>query len=72
MEEGVAAKFTQNPELKALLLDTGTKQITECNKYEAFWANGLSLHDQNSSNRNMWRGKNHLGNILVKVRDDLR
>ena len=72
MEEGVAAKFTQNPELKALLLDTGTKQITECNKYETFWANGLSLHDQNSSNRNMWRGKNHLGNILVKVRDDLR
>ena len=63
MEGIVRAKFTQNPELAELLLATGDKPLLEGNDWDdTFW--GI---DSTSC-----KGKNHLGQILIKVRSELR
>jgi ribA/ribD-fused uncharacterized protein len=72
MLEGIEAKFGQNPLLRKELLDTGNNMIVECNKHDRFWSNGLSLHDLNVANKDKWKGNNELGNILIKVRENLK
>lgn len=63
MEEIVRAKFTQHPELAALLLSTGERELLEENKWhDTFWGVDLAT-DQ---------GENHLGKILMKIRKELR
>lgn len=60
METIIRAKFEQNPELRNLLLATGNNQLVEGNNWgDTFWGqvNG--------------EGRNHLGRILMKVRDEL-
>ena len=62
MEEIVRAKFTQNEELKRLLLATGDKRLAEGNTWgDTFW--GVDLRTG--------QGENHLGRILMKVRGEL-
>ena len=62
MEEIVRAKFTQNEELKRLLLATGDKRLAEGNTWgDTFW--GVDLRSG--------RGENHLGIILMRVREEL-
>ena len=59
MEEIVYAKFSQNEELRRLLLSTGDRVLIEGNTWnDTFW--GVSLKSGN--------GQNHLGKILMKVR----
>lgn len=53
----VYCKFSQNEHLKALLLSTGNKILAENSPYDTFWG---------------CRGTNHLGKILMTVRDELR
>ena len=36
MEVGVRPKFSQNPELAANLLDTGTRKFQECNRCDGY------------------------------------
>lgn len=60
MEDLVRQKF-QDPTLKQKLLDTGTAELIEGNWWnDTFW--GVSNG----------RGQNHLGLILMKVREELR
>jgi ribA/ribD-fused uncharacterized protein len=61
MYQVVKDKFTRNVELQNRLLDTGNEELVEGNTWnDAYWGvcNG--------------RGKNKLGKILMKVRDELR
>ncbi len=63
MEDIVRAKFTQNPELAALLLATGDKKLLEGNTWhDTFWGVESDTH----------QGENHLGKILMKIREELR
>ena len=63
MEEIVRAKFTQNEELKALLLATG----------EAYLEEGNTWHDTcGGVDAKTGEGQNHLGKILMKVRGELK
>lgn len=63
MEEIVRDKFTQNEELKALLLATG----------EAYLEEGNTWHDTCwGVDAKTGEGQNHLGKILMKIRDELR
>lgn len=61
MYDCVLAKFTQNADLRAKLLSTGDEEIVEDSPIDSFWGCGVSGN-----------GKNHLGKILMQVREDLR
>lgn len=63
MEGIIRAKFTQNPGLAAKLLATGDCELVEGNNWhDIFWgADGKT-----------GEGENHLGRILMKIRDELR
>lgn len=63
MEEVVRCKFTQHPELAQRLLDTGDALLMEGNRWrDTFW--GVSTATG--------KGQNHLGKILMKIREELR
>lgn len=61
MYQCVKDKFTRNLDLKQRLLDTGYKELVEGNTWnDTYW--GVCRG----------KGKNVLGKILMKVRDELR
>lgn len=63
----VRQKFTRYPELKSKLLETGDAKLIEGNNWnDRFYG---AVYD---TNRNEWMGENHLGKILMKVRDELK
>jgi ribA/ribD-fused uncharacterized protein len=61
MLEAVRAKFTQHDELKELLLGTGDALLVEHTEKDSYWGDGGD-----------GSGKNRLGQILMKVREELR
>lgn len=65
-------KFTQNLKLKNALLDTGNKTLVEASPFDKIWGIGLAPDDSKALNENNWRGLNLLGNVLMKVREELR
>ena len=57
----VRDKFSRNPELRKMLLDTGDSELIEGNYWhDTFW--GVCRGE----------GENHFGKILMKVRGELR
>lgn len=65
------AKFSQNDELKTLLLATGTKQIVECSPYDRIWGNGLDITTTLATPEKEWKGCNRLGKAIMRVRNNL-
>jgi ribA/ribD-fused uncharacterized protein len=61
MHDAVLAKFTQHPDLREVLLDTGDAQIVEHTTNDNYWGDGGD-----------GSGKNTLGQILMRVREALR
>ena len=61
MHEAVAAKFTQHADLREVLRATGDSKIVEHTANDAYWGDGGD-----------GRGQNRLGQILMRVRDELR
>ncbi len=61
MHEAVLAKFTQHADLRGILLATGDATIVEHTKNDSYWGDGGD-----------GSGKNMLGRILVRVRNELR
>jgi len=63
MEDLNRQKFANNAELRARLLDTGDADLVETNTWgDTFWG-----RDHNTG-----EGENHLGRILMRIRDELR
>lgn len=69
---GVYAKFAQNQGIKDLLLVTGGKVLVEASPLDKKWGVGLAHNDPLVFNKATWQGKNWLGHMLMKARDDLR
>jgi ribA/ribD-fused uncharacterized protein len=69
---GTLAKFTQNADLRALLIATGELTLAEASPTDAIWGIGLAASDDRASHPTQWPGKNWLGEALMKVRADLR
>lgn len=61
MLEAVRAKFAQHEDLKAILLGTGEAKLVEHTENDSYWGDGGD-----------GAGKNRLGQILMRVRDELR
>ncbi|HEY7311003.1 MAG TPA: NADAR family protein [Gemmataceae bacterium] len=61
MREAVLAKFSQNDELRAVLLDTGSAILIEHTERDSYWGDGGD-----------GSGRNRLGEILMSVREELR
>ena len=60
MRNAVYAKFSQNSELKSILLKTGSEYIVENTSNDYYWGCGTN-----------GTGKNMLGKILMEVREKL-
>jgi len=71
MFQACYAKFSQNPELKKLLLETGDRVLVEARE-DPVWGIGIPLHSNRIHNETQWEGENLLGKTLMKVRDKLR
>lgn len=63
-------KFSQNPQLRDFLLNTGDQILVEASPYDTIWGIGLSA-DQAAAGPQSWRGENLLGFALMEVRDEL-
>jgi ribA/ribD-fused uncharacterized protein len=61
MYKAVYAKFTQHQELKELLLSTGEARLVEHTRNDHYWGDGGD-----------GSGKNMLGKILMRVREELK
>jgi ribA/ribD-fused uncharacterized protein len=61
MKKALKAKFTQNADLKALLLGTGNRPLVEANPTDSYWGYGRTK-----------KGKNRMGILLQQLRDELR
>ena len=69
--DALLAKFSQNEDLKKLLLDTGDSILAECAVKDTIWGIGLSMTNPNRYDKSKWKGKNLLGKALMKVRGKL-
>ena len=65
------AKFTQNPELLALLLSTKGRTLAEASPKDKIWGIGIDASTAVGMNEAEWPGKNLLGKILMELRDEL-
>ena len=72
LERALNAKFSQNENLKNLLLATGEAWLVECAESDKNWACGISLYDADRFDTSKWKGTNILGFALMKVRADLQ
>jgi ribA/ribD-fused uncharacterized protein len=68
--EGNRLKFTQNEELKTLLLATGDKLLVEASPRDRIWGIGFGYKNA-MANHSRW-GQNLLGRAIMQVRDELR
>ena len=61
MREALRAKFTQNEDLKKILLETGDAELVEHTKNDRYWGDGGD-----------GSGKNMLGVLLMELREELK
>jgi len=66
--QGNVAKFSQNDALRSFLLNTGDKVLVEASPHDRVWGIGLSEQEKAARNPLLWKGKNLLGFILMRVR----
>jgi len=66
------AKFSQHPELRDFLLNTGGRILVEASPVDRVWGIGLAHSDRRAQDPLQWRGANLLGFALMRVREQLR
>lgn len=70
--EGNYAKFTQNEGLKLDLFSTGDALLVEASPYDKIWGIGMGEFDDDRHDPAKWKGTNWLGEVITKVREDIR
>ena len=69
--EGLLAKYSKNPELKARLLATGDARLAACAVSDLIWGIGFAMNAPERLEPKKWRGQNLLGYALMLVREKL-
>ncbi|ELP87806.1 hypothetical protein EIN_273230 [Entamoeba invadens IP1] len=65
---GNIQKFTQNPELRKFLVETGDKVLVEASPYDNIWGIKMDENNPNCRKPELWLGENHLGFDLMITR----
>lgn len=65
-------KFSQNEDLKNILLGTGNAVLVEASPYDNVWGIKMSETDFGANNPKYWKGQNLLGFALMEARYILR
>ena len=68
------AKFTQNKGLGYELQSTGDKILVEASPTDKIWGIGIGVLEAQDDNiqPDQWKGTNWLGQVITKVREDIR
>jgi ribA/ribD-fused uncharacterized protein len=66
----VRAKFTQHPELRKQLQETGDKMIGEADPRDTYWGIGTSIDSDKAKYPSKWRGQNKMGKMLMEMRTE--
>jgi len=66
------AKFSQNPKLLEVLLNTGDIEIVEASPYDKIWGIGLGENDPRAQDKSQWDGLNLLGKAVMETREKLK
>ena len=69
---GNMAKFGQNKDLLERLFSTEGTTLVESSPVDTIWGIGLAEDNPKARNRSTWNGKNWLGEVLTRVREDLK
>ncbi len=69
---GNMEKFSQNPDLHSLLMETGERQLVEASPFDRIWGIGMGANAKGVENPANWKGQNLLGKALMRVRETLR
>ena len=72
MKRLIHEKFSQNPDLKQKLCDTGTMHLAEATKSDSFFGTGVSITNPTCLTRGSWTGSNRLGEALMDTRRELK
>ena len=72
MRSILKAKFSQNPDIRKKLLETGDKILADANPRDQYWGIGTSSTTAIAKNPSKWKGQNKLGKMLMELRDELR
>ena len=67
---GVKAKFTQHPELRKQLQETGEKIIGEADPRDTYWGIGTGMETDKAKKPSKWRGQNKMGKLLMELRTE--
>lgn len=75
---GNLAKFTQNEDLKKILMDTELRTLVEASPLDKIWGIGLAEYTEDGYavddvyDRSKWKGINLLGQALTQVREMIK
>jgi ribA/ribD-fused uncharacterized protein len=72
MKTALRAKFTQHPELRKQLLETGDLVLGYANARDKYWSIGTSDDTDKAKKPEKWPGQNKLGKLLMELRTTLR
>lgn len=70
--DGNYAKFTQNPKILKVLMDTGNTKLVEASPSDNIWGIGLGENDAKRIPEEKWPGTNWLGEVLTELRENLK
>ena len=69
--KGLLVKFDQNPKLKTILLNTGSKTLVECS-WDKIWGTGYPLSQPECLDAENWKSPGLLGTLLMAVHEKLK
>lgn len=72
MVPGLVSKFLQDTYCLNTILDSGDSVLVEASPYDKIWGIGMAEDDPRATDPSKWKGKNLLGKVLMRVRDEIR